>query len=164
MASQILSGSANPSYTNNTTQNVRVVINYMYSNSEDIITINWAGQSITEGNVEAIGKNIACGSAFYGDYFTFGWPFFRWFSAFTRPSTPRSALSAQNVAIKLPTSQERFSRVVRGWFLWYRTGTTEISGFSLSIALPLEIFLAPGQTFSAVCGPHNILVLKEDGN
>jgi hypothetical protein len=164
MASQILSGTSNPTYTNNTTQNVRVVINYMYSNSEDIITINWAGQSVTEGNIEAIGKNIACGSAFYGDYFTFRWPFFGWFSLFNRPSTPRSALSAQNVAIKLPTTQEKFSRVVRGWFLWYRTGTTEVSGFSLSIALPLEIFLAPGQTFSAVCGPHNILVLKEDGN
>jgi hypothetical protein len=50
--------------------------------------------------------------------------------------------------------------------LWYRntSSTSEISGFSLSIAQPLEIFLAPGQTFSAVCGPHNILVLKEDGN
>jgi hypothetical protein len=166
MTSQVLSGTSNPSYTNNTTQNVRVVINYMYSNSEDIITINWAGQSITEGNVEAIGKNIACGSAFYGDYFTFGWNFFNWFSLFTRPSNPRSALSTQNVAIKLPTTQARFSRVVRGWDLWYRntSSTSEISGFSLSIALPLEIFLAPGQTFSAVCGPHNILVLKEDGN
>jgi hypothetical protein len=166
MASQVLSGTSNPSYTNNTTQNVRVVINYMYSNSEDIITINWAGQSVTEGNIEAIGKNIACGSAFYGDYFTFGWSFFSWFSLFNRASNPRSAISTQNVAIKLPTTQTRFSRTVRGWNLWYRSAssTSEISGFSLSIALPLEIFLAPGQSFSAVCGPHNILVLKEDGN
>ena len=29
MASQVLSGASNPSYTNNTGQNVRVVINYM---------------------------------------------------------------------------------------------------------------------------------------
>ena len=29
MASQVLSGSSNPSYTNNTGQNVRVVINFM---------------------------------------------------------------------------------------------------------------------------------------
>ena len=50
MASQVLSGVSSPSYTNNTGQNVRVVINYMASASTGItriITLNWAGVSIT---------------------------------------------------------------------------------------------------------------------
>jgi len=30
-------------------------------------------------------------------------------------------------------------------------------------ATPTEIMLAPGQTFSAVCGPYNIVVIPEAG-
>lgn len=33
-----------------------------------------------------------------------------------------------------------------------------------NIALPTEIMLAPNQGFSAVCGPYNIVVVKEDGS
>jgi hypothetical protein len=164
MASDVLSGSSNPTFTNPYDQNVRVVINFMYSDSEDKIRINWAGNSVTEYNIEAIGKNIACGSAFYGDYYGLGWPFFGWFfGLFGNARQARSALSAQNVAIKLPTTQRLFERTIRGWYLWYRS-SREIAGFSLSIALPLEIYLSKGQTFSAICGSYNIIVLKEDGN
>jgi len=33
-----------------------------------------------------------------------------------------------------------------------------------NIALPTEIMLAPNQSFSAVCGPYNIVIIKEDGS
>lgn len=77
MASQVFSGSSNPTYTNNTGQNVRVILNFLSSAT----TISWAGVSATSS-----------------------------------------------------------------------TGP-----------LPKEIILAPNQTFSAICGPYNIAVIKEDG-
>lgn len=33
-----------------------------------------------------------------------------------------------------------------------------------NVALPTEIMLAPNQGFSAICGPYNIIVVKEDGS
>lgn len=57
MASQVLSGSSNPSYTNNTGKNVRIVINYMRGRPG--ITINWAGVSASAPNALAIGRNLA---------------------------------------------------------------------------------------------------------
>lgn len=164
MSSQILNGSSDPSYTNNTGQNVRIVINFMYANTRNSVTINWGGNSVTEYNIEAFGKNIACASGFYGDYYGIGWPFFSWFfGLFGSIRQARSSITTQNVAIKLPTTQEIFNRTVKGWYLWFKS-SREIAGFSMAIALPLEIFLSPGQTFSAICGAYNILVIKEDGN
>jgi hypothetical protein len=56
MASQVLSGSSNVSYTNNTGQNVRIVINYMASPT----SMSWTGGgSVTATNVLAIGRNLA---------------------------------------------------------------------------------------------------------
>ena len=55
MASTVLSGSTNPTYTNNTGQNVRVVINFMASPT----TINWGGVSQSATGASAIGRNIA---------------------------------------------------------------------------------------------------------
>jgi hypothetical protein len=68
MASQVLSGSANVSYTNNTGQNVRVVINYM-ANPTSMI---WGSASNAPprasafpGSVLAIGRNLAFSSGVY---------------------------------------------------------------------------------------------------
>lgn len=77
MASQVISGIANPTYTNNTGQNVRVILNFLSRPT----SINWAGVSIN----------------------------------------------------------------------------------SSSGPLPQQIMLSNGQSFSAVCGPYNIVVIKEDG-
>jgi hypothetical protein len=55
MASQVLSGASNPSYTNNTGQNVRIVINYMASPT----TVSWGGVSASTTGASAIGRNIA---------------------------------------------------------------------------------------------------------
>ena len=73
MASQVLSGSGNVSYTNNTGQNVRVVINYMSGTStagsgtitNPGIIINWGPPTaplrvqLTGTGFSAIGRNIA---------------------------------------------------------------------------------------------------------
>ena len=56
MASQVLSGSSNVSYTNNTGQNVRIVINYM----ETPNSMSWAGVTKAASSVPlAIGRNLA---------------------------------------------------------------------------------------------------------
>lgn len=77
MASQVLSGASNPSYTNNTGQNVRIIFNFL----SNATSVNWAGVSV----------NASSGP------------------------------------------------------------------------LPGEVMLAPNQTFSSVCGPYNIVVIKENG-
>lgn len=164
MASQVLNGNSNPSYTNNTGQNVRVVINYMYSDNGDQITINWGSASVTESGIEAIGKNIACASGWYGDYFLVPWSYWGWWWRRSyQNSNPRTALSTQNVAVKLPEREIDIPSWRRGWWWWPREDRREYSGFSISIALPLEIFLKPNERFSAVCGAYNIVVIPEAG-
>lgn len=53
MASQVLSGATNASYTNNTGQNVRLIINYM----ANVTSMSWAGVNVT-GDSTTIGKDI----------------------------------------------------------------------------------------------------------
>lgn len=77
MASQVISGSSNPSYTNTTGQNVRVILNFLSRPT----SVNWAGVSAS---------------------------------------------------------------ATRG-------------------PLPKEVMLAPNQAFSAICGPYNIAIIKENG-
>jgi hypothetical protein len=59
MASQVLSGSGNVTYTNNTGQNVRVVINFMST----VSSMSWAGvthtSSISSSVAPTIGRNLA---------------------------------------------------------------------------------------------------------
>lgn len=166
MASQVLSGNTNPTYTNNTGQNVRIVINFMSSTTSGEITLNWAGVSITEGNIEAIGKNIASASGFYGDFGFSGFAPFGWWKKISQAFYPTSSLGTQNLSLRYPgassTIDVDFSK--RGWKRFFREGsTTEITTFSFAVAFPTEIFLAPGQTFSALCGPYNIVAIPEGG-
>ena len=57
MASQVLSGTSNVSYTNNTGQNVRIVINFM----ANVSNMTWAGTVTTSSTAAAggIGRNLA---------------------------------------------------------------------------------------------------------
>lgn len=60
MASQVLSGSSNFTYTNNTGQNVRIVINYMKA----VTSLSWSASgggtvSVSETGTITIGKNLA---------------------------------------------------------------------------------------------------------
>lgn len=59
MASQVLSGSSNLTYTNTTGGNVRIIINYMEKPlAGTSISLTWSGVSVNAPLV-AIGKNIA---------------------------------------------------------------------------------------------------------
>lgn len=140
MASQVYSGAKDFSYTNNTGQNVRIIINFMssinnryasggggnYGENEEFLQLSWAGvtaRSRTTGAI-VIGKNIV-------NYFK---------------SDPNSSFSYGG----------SFSS----------GGATTSGSFSSSTgsgSLPTEIMLAPNQSFSALCGSYNIVVIKEDG-
>lgn len=112
MASQVLSGTSNVSYTNNTGQNVRIVINYMATPTG----MSWAGVSITANNVvAAIGRNLAFNNA-----------------------ASNIGISANNMGI---------------------SSVSEVA----EAALPTEIMLASGQTFSATCTAYNVVVIPEAG-
>ena len=131
MASTVISGASNPSYRNNTDQNVRVVINYMTSAVSDnrqgtpfgrigtvsyFITINWNGVSVSASDSSQ-------------------------FEA--QPGRPQ--ITVVQTTVGFPISIGRSIAATSG------------------VALPTEIILAPGQTFSAVCGAHNIVVIPENG-
>ena len=63
MASQVLSGASDFTYTNNTGQNVRVVINFMQRlGGTSSLTIRWAGVSVS-ATLFAIGRNLSYFSA-----------------------------------------------------------------------------------------------------
>jgi hypothetical protein len=113
MASQVLSGSSNVSYTNNTGQNVRIVINYMASPT----SVSWTGGSVSATNVLAIGRNLA----------------------FSVGSTI-SGLTANNASVIDLLAVE-----------------------TINFALPTELMLSAGQTFSATCDDYNIVVIPEAG-
>jgi len=71
MASQVLSGDSNVSYTNNTGQNVRIVINYMRRDDpSSLITMSWTTTSGGTASVSgsyplAIGRNLAMAGGLY---------------------------------------------------------------------------------------------------
>jgi hypothetical protein len=110
MASTVLSGSSNATYTNSTSQNVRLVINYMAAPT----AMSWSATaggtvSVTATGLISIGRNLA----FYGQ--------------------SRSENNASSI--------------------------NENGGS----ALPTEIMLAAGQTFSTTCGAYNIVIIPEAG-
>jgi hypothetical protein len=179
MASQVLSGASNPTYTNNTGQNVRVVINYM--SGTDLVpatpaqragvtargtggtlipakpavpsrlTINWAGVSVTNSSsveIIVIGRNLAFGNL-YTETATGG----------TKTVFISGPNEAQDAAT--PFRTVGFTEVATDVAL-----TSSLSGNNakgVNIALPTELMLAPNQTFSAVCGVHNIVIIPENG-
>ena len=181
MASQVLSGASNPSYTNNTGQNVRVVVNYMggtpfvparfetrtaFNNTTfqvevapvvpSTITINWAGVSVSNssntGNI-AIGRNLAV-SQLFRDTAMGGTQFVR--VADLRPGQPGYVDDGPRFANQV------FEPVGVNNSVALAAIANNASGPG-GVSLPTELMLAPGQTFSAVCGVHNIIVIPEAG-
>jgi hypothetical protein len=117
MASTVLSGTSNVTYTNNTGQNVRVVINFAQTTSTGL-NMSWSatggGTVSVTSTLTSIGRNLA----FY-EY---------------------SSLSANNA----------------------------ISSSTTDGALPTEIMLAAGQTFSLsssalTVSSYNIVIIPEAG-
>lgn len=131
MQSQVLSGQSNPTYTNTTGQNVRVIINYMAaSNLNSNITVTWAGVSATATSVKAIGRNLAFSGGVFSNSFN---------SAIV-------SIAGNNMINKDGDN------------------ATDIASEVFNNALPTEIMLANGQSFSATCGVYNIVVIPEGSN
>ena len=153
MASTVLSGASNPSYRNNTDQNVRVVINYMASDATNVLSIGWAGVAIGGRfpNPTVIGRNLAFSNII-----------------------ERSATGGISQQFVTTTSSEDVGRnvpqIVRtsGFVPVAQNVDVEISqtanNMSGSIGtFPTELILAPGQVFNCLCGVHNIVVIPEAG-
>jgi hypothetical protein len=155
MASTVLSGASNPSYRNNTDQNVRIVINYMASNATNDLSIGWAGVAIGGRfpNPTVIGRNLAFSniierSATGGISQQF--------------VTTRTATFFPNTDIINTTSSSQTLTPVA------QNVDVEISQTAQNMAgsigtFPTELILAPGQIFSCICGVHNIVVIPENG-
>jgi hypothetical protein len=139
MASEVRSGTGNFTYTNSTGQNVRVVINYMRSNSTTGLSLSWSattGGTVSAGgaSVSAMGRNLA---------------FYAAFSAQTVAAFP---ILSSGGSISLTSSANNM--------IPFDSATAELA----NSALPTEIMLAPGQTFSASnCGAYNIVIIPEAG-
>lgn len=142
MASQVLSGSSNPSYTNNTGQNVRVLINYMAS----CTSMTWAGVTVTTTSTTISKNNLQIQ---------------------TREVTVPINGTLSGTVSAVQGAQEPI-------FVSANYGTTSTSSTFTTTAyvpttvgpsanLPVEIILAPSQSFSAVSDAYNIVVIKEDG-
>ena len=118
MAAQVLSGSGNVSYTNSTGQNVRIVINYL--ETTDNCIISFAGVSVTFGkNGHTYGKTIGY----------------------------RGAVDSGEASMS------------------WDEGSNDVG-----TAIPLEIALANGDTFSITGSPtstfvkgYNIIIIPEAG-
>ena len=135
MASQILNGSGNISYTNNTGQNVRVIINYMATSIpfSGGISVSWGNSGSANANTAiAFGKNAA--------YIT-------------------------GMTAKLNDSPFSGGEIVRYNVINANNMIPFESGPSqhTTQALPSEIVLAPGETFSATCGSYNVVIIPEAG-
>lgn len=145
MASQVLSGSSNATYTNSTGQNVRLVINFMAT----CTSMSWAGVTVT-GSSATVSKDAIVmkinGNLQYA----------------TAPSNTVGNFTLAGQATGRDTTLSGLRPSQTFTFgdanIFYVPTTITSSG-----DYPVEIVLASGQSFSATCGAYNILVIKEDG-
>ena len=168
MASQVLSGSSNPSYTNNTGQNVRILINYM----SGCTSMTWAGVTVT-GSSAVVSKDTLeilgeFRSAVFGQEISSG--------TYLAELSPTKGSLLQIAEFRGSTSQlgvipnaTNFTLTDNGALsretLW---GSGNLFYVPTSIrpggTFPTEVILANGQSYSAVCSAYNIVVIGEDGN
>jgi hypothetical protein len=154
MASQVLSGVSAPSYTNNTGENVRIVINYMSSDASNDLVINWSGVSAggRYSSPTIIGRNLAHSTVIE-----------RTASGTTQLVQTGSLRPGQPGFNLNLTSQGRaiFTAVATNVDTAAAVSANNASG--RGVALPTELMISPGQTFSAVCGVYNIVIIPENG-
>jgi hypothetical protein len=154
MASQVLSGASNPSYRNNTDQNVRVVINYMSSNANNQLAISWAG--VGAGGIYTvptiIGRNLAHSTVIQTTA--------QGTTQLVQTGSLRPGQPGFDISL---TDQGRaiFTAVATNVDTAVAVSANNASGNS--VGLPTELMLAPGQTFSAICAVYNIVVIPENG-
>ena len=173
MPSQILSGSSNPSYTNNTGQNVRLVINYL----QNAGTVTW-GSIITQseasiGSGSPAVETTAPLAQYNGWYTRTGGnevnPFRNVRQLVIRYNG--TTIYDGNESVIVTGQQYVLIGGIRYYPGTYRGSKYGWSGdycnaFDISIgnlSTIKELMLAPNETFSATSGAYNIVVIKEDG-
>lgn len=188
MASIVKSGNNNVSYTNDTGVNVRVLINYMAS----CTSMTWAGVTIEEGT-STVGKDTWTINGGFGGFTedtkkpvpgepVVGGTIYKYklevgndeilAKLDTSYSVPRytTITNIGNIASRIIGFFEYGPGGVGGggqggpWAygdagIYYIPQTITPGG-----KYPTEIILANGESFSAVCGAYNIVVIREDGN
>jgi len=143
MASQVLSGSGNPSYTNNTGQNVRVIINYLAS----CTSMTWAGVTVTPPAATTVSKdNLQVQT-----------------SQVSVPITGSIASPTGNILLVTPYSPSGSPGSINVGSGSLSTIAYVPTSIGPAVNLPVEVVLAPTQSFGAVSGAYNIIVIKEDG-
>lgn len=133
MASQVFSGNSNFTYTNNTGQNARVVISYMESK---------ANPSGISGRITILDYTLSLSWAGV----SLSWGSVR--AAFGGNKT----VIGKNIAFLGGP----------GNFVDFSSSRDSISPSGAPV-FPVEVLLAPGQTFSATCGIYNVVVIPENG-
>ena len=136
MAATVLSGSSNVTYTNSTGQNVRVIINYMRGLTQT------SGSSSTT----SISMSWATGGSASGQVLAIGRNLAFTAGVFFAGTSANSTAMNSNNACPVVSQ------------------TSTSSSISIpETALPTEIMLATGQTFSATCSAYNIVIIPEAG-
>ena len=153
MASQVLSGATNASYTNNTGQNVRLIINYM----SNVTSMTWAGVSIS-ANSTTIGRNVIPS---FTSNITYG----------TRTVTPKPRDGRTNLQIRNNVGGTEEWGTLYAYPTKNGYGNLEFNAPTIEnieltqrqSSFPIELMLANGQSFSSTCRVYNIIVIREDG-
>ena len=154
MASDVKSGNGNFSYINSTGQNVRVIINFMQATNVGAnaggISMSWSGVngtvSVTAPYAHSLGRNIAALNQIrierqnFSNAGNLAYSYFNVTDIGNKGYGFAALNGANMVCVEGAQAQQQ------------------------NIALPTEIMLAPNQSFSAVCGPYNIVIIKEDGS
>lgn len=133
MASTVLNGLSNPSYTNNTGQNVRLIINYMKSSLQSGNTLN--NQAIVV-SIAGYSETLFSDSSFASQgYVTLAF-------IVGKNIVERTAGAGNNI---------------------YTEASSTNPNYPKGGSFPVDFMLASGQSFSAICGPHNIVIIPEAG-
>lgn len=140
MSSQVLSGASNPSYTNNTGQNVRIVINFM----RNVTAINWAGVSAHASSC-TIGRNLA------------------YTQSVTEGNTVDSTIVTAKSTFVYSAGFGPANDIVNTIKIPSSTVVSSGNNMGGINSLPTELMLSSGQTFSAICGAYNVVVIPEAG-
>jgi hypothetical protein len=191
MASQVLSGATNASYTNNTGQNVRLIINYM----SNVTSMTWAGVNVT-ASATTIGKDIqnitgelrqgVAGTRLSTFTFTGGSTTVDSLEIDSAKATLLT-LNVGNNPLRIParpgqTATNFTSAASQGDGNSFYSGSSDLTNSAsqnysqdlpnifyvpLTVSrggnFPVELMLANNQSFSATCGAYNVIVIKEDG-
>jgi hypothetical protein len=191
MASQVLSGATNASYTNNTGQNVRLIINYM----SNVTSMTWAGVNVT-ASATTIGKDIqnitgelrqAVGRQIPLSQITTvgGTTTVQELEISNQKATLATGGGANSpFRLPAPSNTRATDPFLNGSVLgnvnsFYSMGSRNTTSGDTTQNLPnlfyvpltvsrggnfpVELMLAPTQSFSAVCGAFNAIIIKEDG-